>query len=313
MGGRTRIAPAAAAAALAFLAAGCSSPGTPITGASPTGDGFTHSKSPDAHPSRTKQPGQPKLPDPFKSLVSYLRSRQGIVTAALWNARTKQLWVYNRGVVEYTASIVKVEILGTALWEQSSGGPLPATQASLAQPMIEASDNNSASALLSAVGGTTKVAQFDQMAGLMDTSPHGTYPVIPGSPAPGWPGWGLTTTTAKDQVVLVRHFAYHNSLLTDQQRHYALGLMKNVEAGQNWGVSFGVPPGTTIALKNGWIPFPQALQYTAAAWQINSIGWIHGHGRNYVLAVLTRDNPTMLYGEDTIAHISRYVYSQLGA
>jgi hypothetical protein len=224
------------------------------------------------------------------------------------------LWLYNKGKLEYTASIVKVEILGTALWEvRPAGGQLPASQASLARPMIEASDNGSASAMLSAVGGTAKIAQFDQMAGLTSTSPHDTYPVIPGSPAPGWPGWGLTTTSAKDEVILVEHFAYHNSLLTDQQRHYALGLMENVEAGQNWGVSIGVPPGTTIALKNGWIPFPQALTYTAAAWQINSIGWIHGHGRNYVLAVLTRDNPTMQYGEHTIAHISRYVYSQLGA
>src|SRR5215510_12420600 len=125
MAGRTRIAPAAAAAALAFLAAGCSSPGTPITG--PTENGFTHSKSPDARPSRTKHPA-PALHNPFKNagLISFLASRQGVVTAALYDKNTNQLWQYNKGKLEYTASIVKVEILGTALWEvRSADGQLP--------------------------------------------------------------------------------------------------------------------------------------------------------------------------------------------
>jgi beta-lactamase class A len=316
MGGWTRTTRrAAAGVALAFLVAGCSSPGTPIT-INPT-IGPSNSKTPDPTPSRSvhTRPAKPKLADPFTDpgLAGYLSRRSG-VTAALYDKNTNQMWVYNPGVLEYAASIVKVEILGTALWEQPSGGLLPASQASLAQPMIEASDNTSASDLLSAVGGTSKVTQFDQRAGLTSTTPHGTYPVIPGSPAPGWPGWGLTTTTAKDEVILVNHFAYHNKLLTDAQRRFGLGLMEQVEADQHWGVSFGLKPGTTVALKNGWIPFPQAIPpYTAAAWQINSIGWIHGHGRNYVLAVLTRNNPTMQDGEDTIQYISQRVFAMLGA
>lgn len=316
MGGWTRTTRrAAAGVVLAFLAAGCSSPGTPIS-INPT-LGPSSSKSPHASPSHSNRTGATKttLHNPFTdaSLASFLAGRSGVVTAALYDKRTNQMWVYHPGKLEYAASIVKVEIMGTALWEaQSSGGRLPATQAQLMTPMIEASDNNSASALLSDVGGTSKVGQFDRLAGLTDTTPAGTDPTIPGSP--GWPGWGLTTTTAKDEVILVRHFAYHNSLLTDAQRHYGLGLMEQIEAGQNWGVSYGLTqPGTTVALKNGWIPFPQALQYTAAAWQINSIGWIHGHGRNYVLAVLTRNNPTMQYGEDTIQYISRQVFAKLGS
>ncbi len=310
---------AAAGVALAFLVGGCSSPGTPISAISPTFGSISPSKSPHASPSPSKSrtaPAEPKVANPFEdaSLVRFLAGQSGVVTAALYDKNTNQTWVYHPGVLEYTASIVKVEIMGTALWEaQSSGGQLPAAEAELMVPMIEESDNDSASALLSDVGGTSKIGQFDRLAGLTDTTPAGTYPMIPGSPAPGWPGWGLTTTTAKDQVILVKHFAYHNSLLTDAQRHYGLGLMEQVVDGQNWGVSYGLTePGTTVALKNGWIPFPEPLQYTAALWQINSIGWIHGHGRNYVLAVLTRNNPTMQYGEDTIQYISQFVYSQLG-
>src|SRR5215472_14688912 len=106
MGGRSRITPAAAVAALAFLVAGCSSPGTPVTPPSPTGDGFTHSHSPDAPPSRSKPPVAKRLPNPFHSasLAGYLTGRQGVVTAALYDGRTKQTWVFNPGVKEYTAS-----------------------------------------------------------------------------------------------------------------------------------------------------------------------------------------------------------------
>jgi hypothetical protein len=70
-------------------------------------------------------------------------------------------------------------------------------------------------------------------------------------------------------------------------------------------VSGGVPPGTTIAVKNGWLPF-------GANWQIDSIGWIDGHGRDYVLAVLTAANPSEAYGIDTIQGIASYMYQSLG-
>jgi hypothetical protein len=83
-------------------------------------------------------------------------------------------------------------------------------------------------------------------------------------------------------------------------------LMENVEAGQNWGVSFGVTPGTTIALKNGWLPL------AGAGWQVNSVGWISGHGRNYVLAVLTDGSPSEQYGIDSIQEISASVFDSLG-
>ena len=84
--------------------------------------------------------------------------------------------------------------------------------------------------------------------------------------------------------------------LTSAERDYALSLMENVAADQAWGVSGGVPAGTTVALKNGWLP----LDAASSDWQINSIGWVSGHGRDYVLAVLTNHNPSETYGIDTI-------------
>lgn len=236
-------------------------------------------------------------------LRAFLARRSGNVTAAVYDVRARRVWVYRPGVREYTASIVKVEIMGTALQEaQQARQALPPAEQSLMPSMIENSDNDSATELLADVGGPGAVARFDRSAGMTGTQPS-TLALIPGTP---WPGWGLTTTTALDEVVLVSRFAYPNSVLSAASRQYGLSLMENVESDQDWGVSGGAPPGTTIALKNGWLPLGPAN------WQIDSIGWVDGHGRDYVLAVLTADNPSEAYGIDTIDGIASYLYRSRG-
>jgi beta-lactamase class A len=294
-----------AISALAVLAVGCASPSAPPASPNVSSPGHTTS----ADPVSTNQPAA----SPFASLSGYLASRAGVITAAVYDARTKHLWLYHPGVLEYTASIVKVEIMGAAMREaEQKGEPIPSGQATLMVPMIEASDNNAATALLADVGGPAGVLRFDRAAGLNDTTPHSAAP-IPGSGVPGWPGWGLTTTTASDEVTLVKRFAFQNSVLSNANRQHGLILMEHVEAGQNWGVTGGVPADIPVALKNGWIQFPQALRYTKAdGWQIDSIGWVDGHGRNYVIAVLTRNNPSEQYGQDTIEAISSRIYALLG-
>ena len=244
---------------------------------------------------------------PFTSrrLRAYLAGRSGHVTAALYDARTKKTWLYHPQFAQYTASIVKVEIMGTALHEaEAAGRDLPAAEAALMPSMIENSDNDSATTLLQDVGGPRAIARFDRSAGLNDTIPS-KLALIPGT---SLPGWGLTTTTALDEVTLVSNFAYPSSVLSDAARKYGLSLMEHIEADQDWGVSGGVPAGTTVALKNGWLPVG------SSGWQVNSIGWISGHRRNYVLAVLTDGSPTEAYGIDTIETIARDVYrSRAGA
>ena len=64
-----------------------------------------------------------------------------------------------------------------------------------------------------------------------------------------------------------------------------------------------------MALKNGWLPVDVADD---SDWQVDSIGWIKGNGRDYVLAVLTKHNASEQAGIDTISHISAAVYAQLG-
>jgi hypothetical protein len=305
-----RIRDLAALSVIGFLVLGCG--GTNLAGA-PATPGSQSSQpaasSPAATPPAPTPHASPPRADasPFTSrrLRAYLAGRSGHVTAALYDARTKKTWLYHPQFAQYTASIVKVEIMGTALHEaEAAGRDLPAAEAALMPSMIENSDNDSATTLLQDVGGPRAIARFDRSAGLNDTIPS-KLALIPGT---SLPGWGLTTTTALDEVTLVSNFAYPSSVLSDAARKYGLSLMEHIEADQDWGVSGGVPAGTTVALKNGWLPVG------SSGWQVNSIGWISGHGRNYVLAVLTDGSPTEAYGIDTVETIARDVYrSRAGA
>ncbi|MGO9782061.1 MAG: serine hydrolase [Streptosporangiaceae bacterium] len=145
--------------------------------------------------------------------------------------------------------------------------------------MIEDSDNTDATDLWNAVGGANGIGSFNAAVGLADTSPSRCVQ-CPGFP---WPGWGLTMTIPTDQIALLRDVAEPSPLLTDAERSYALQLMESVTLSQRWGVSGGVPPQATVALKNGWLPLDQA----ETDWQINSIGWISGLQRDYLMAVLS--------------------------
>jgi Beta-lactamase enzyme family len=239
---------------------------------------------------------------PFRKLAGYLTSRQGDITAAVYDANTGRTWVYHPGLAEDTASIVKVEIMGTALHHAGSPTKLSSAEQAEIPTMIENSDNTAATEMYANVGGAAGVKAFDVRAGLTNTHPS-SVALIPGTDLPGW---GLTTTTAADEVTLVRKFAYPNTILSDADRSYGLSLMEHIESDQAWGVTGGVPSGTTVALKNGWLPL------AGQGWQVNSIGWIHGNGRNYVLAVLTSHNVDEQYGIDTIQAIAAKMYATLG-
>lgn len=293
---------AAAISAIALLAAGCASVGSSPTSESrsaPAGG----SPPPSVATHKAKDPGK----DPFASLASYIATRPGLVTAAVYDRATGKTWVFHPGIKEHTASIVKVEILGTALKQaQDAGSEPPGAEQNLLRTMIENSDNGAATELLHEVGGPSAVQSFDNSAGMSGTAVS-RLAFIPGSTT--LPGWGWTTTTARDEVRLVSKFAFKNVLLRDPSRKFGLDLMENVEADQRWGVSFGVPLGATVALKNGWLPLDLAHDTN---WQVDSIGWIHGNGRDYVLAVLTKGSPDEPTGIDTIDRISSVIYRELG-
>src|SRR5439155_2948729 len=116
-----------------------SSPSAPASG--------PPSASPPASPSgpRSGSGGRGRGGNPFtdRRLSRYLAGRTGQITAAVYDARARRTWVLHPGLHEYTASIVKVQIMGAALNQaEAAGRPLPPAQAALMGPMIKSSDND---------------------------------------------------------------------------------------------------------------------------------------------------------------------------
>ena len=185
-----------------------------------------------------------------------------------------------------SASVVKVIILGALLrLAADQHRALTRTEAVLATEMITESDNAAASALWDELGHRF----IDDFLGLAQM--NRTY-LGPGA------AWGLTRITAYDEVLLLRLLLNPNRVLDTASRDYALGLMARVIPSQRWGVPAGAPRSLTVHVKNGWLPlYPYG-------WRINSIGCFTGRGGGYSIVVLTQDNPTMIYGIDTIQAVA---------
>ena len=286
---------------------------TPRNSVTPSAPGSSsrESKKPTSTPTpRHTSTPRPKQTSPFGAVASYVDNSGYKVTAALYDRKTGQTFVFNPdpGVVMRTASIVKVEIMGTLFREhETDNEPVSASDDGLLTTMIENSDNSAASALWDEDGGHTAIQNFDDEIGMTGTTAS-LVQWIPGTT--DLPGWGWTSTTAKDQLVVVKDFAFKNKWINDSYRLQGLHYMENIESDQAWGVSGGVPAGVTVALKNGWLPLDIADN---SDYQINTIGWVDGDGRNYVLAVLCQGLPDYTPdGTDFASHIGALVYAAMG-
>ncbi|MFD5650840.1 serine hydrolase [Streptomyces sp. NPDC127039] len=192
---------------------------------------------------------------------------------------------YGTGAFD-TASIVKVDILAALLLQaQDAGRSLTAAERTYAAAMIENSDNDSASALWRAIGTAEGLDAANERFGLTDTE-GGQGPL-----------WGLTQTTAADQVALLRQvFVTDGSALSEASRAYVRGLMERIADGQRWGVSAaadaaGSTDGSAWALKNGWL-----RRSTTGLWVVNSIGWVAAGGHGRLVAVVSRGSGTQAEG-----------------
>ncbi|MHB1956124.1 MAG: serine hydrolase [Sulfobacillus sp.] len=226
--------------------------------------------------------------------AQYLATRQSIVSIDLYNSATHTTYVLNPGLRFDTASIIKVTIMATLLWDsQRDHMPLSEAAQQLMIPMIEDSSNQAATSLWFMAGGSHGIQAFLDAAGM-------------GQTIPGRNGyWGLTTTSAADQIRLLRLLCYPNAILTSASQAYAANLMTHIVGFEDWGVSGGLPGNVTAALKNGWLPIG------SEGWEINSIGHITGAGQNYIVCILSRNNPTEAYGIATIESLSQIIWQSL--
>jgi hypothetical protein len=233
---------------------------------------------------------------PFQSeLAAYLATRSGSVTVSV-QAIGGPRFGYTKGEASnVTASIVKVQIMATVMrLAQEQGRALSSWEKSELVPMIRVSDNGAATALWNHVGGGSAVARVDAVMGMTSTHPSTTG------------AWGLTTTTAPDNVILMNHFALANPVLSDANRAYGLALLGSVTTSQDWGVSAG-PPAGTVDLKNGWLP-------RTDGWHVNSIGFSTSGPVRYSIAVLTHSTSASMSTQvATIEGVSRIVWRHAAA
>jgi len=225
------------------------------------------------------------------AIARYAATRSDAVTVAVEDLHSGQILQFRPGVLENTASTLKVDILATLLVrDQSEGAMITPTDQSLAVPMIEESLDSAADTLWGELG-PDPVAAMERQAGMTSTVPA-TNGV-----------WGATVTSALDRLAMVRTVVLPNSVLSDSSRAYVLNLMEHITPSQDWGATGGVPAGVTVALKNGFAVID--------GWQINTEGWVSGDGRNYLIAVLTNGNASEGYGIETVNAISSIVWQDM--
>jgi beta-lactamase class A len=258
---------------------------SPTVSASPTMSALPAKKAAkQAEPAATR--AAPDAGQRFSAAVApVIRSDDGHAAVAVDDLTTGQVASYNGGGEFDTASIVKVDILSTLLYQlQQSGGSLSDEQGELATTMIENSDNDAASDLYDDDGAATGIDAANKAFGLTGT-------VV------GTDGyWGLTTTTVTDQIKVLRQVFTSDSLLTSSSRDYIQDLMSHVEADQRWGVSAAASDGSYL-VKNGWLPNPDL-------WEINSVGEVTHDGQKLLLVVLSEDNETEDGGIDLVQQIA---------
>jgi hypothetical protein len=313
---------ALATAALLLLAAIA-----PATAGAATASGAS-----DAGDCATRSSAGAERPGPLRGVCEYLAGRKGVVQVAVFDKRTGDTYRLRTGDNrQLTASIVKVDVLSRWLRRYQRRGvaipdEIPYSIQYLMQRMIENSDNAAATSLFYFGGGCDALTRFNRLIPLVETKV--------GCQTPSYYGWGNTVTTAADQVRLMKLVAYGQPrILGRSARRYALELMQSVEPDQRWGITCGPwgtscaapdyaqpAPGVTVALKNGWKTLPTCPRpIEQCPWQVNSIGWVRGQGRNYVLAVLTTRDPVgsgdvygFNYGIETIQDVSQRVWGNLG-
>ncbi|MGP3690686.1 serine hydrolase [Streptomyces sp. IBSNAI002] len=221
-----------------------------------------------------------------------------------------------------SASMVKPSILAALLYTEH--GKLTPEQKAEAANMIENSDNTAAVALWKDLSdlanphqaNTAKFRAFLTAAGLKETAPD-----------PDQISWGLTRTTASDELKLLGLLnGTDNKVLDAASRTYILDLMRSVRPDERWGSPDGVPAAASTAVKNGWLQRSMTgpdNAFDRGDWKVNSISTVTPKGEgssSSSLVILTEDNrvpagKTPFYGfkhgVDDIQAVARAVNTDL--
>ncbi|MPZ51539.1 MAG: hypothetical protein GEU79_02195 [Acidimicrobiia bacterium] len=204
---------------------------------------------------QTCESSDPFPPDLSESLSERYPGRR--FTATVYDARNGCTYTFQPETRITTASVFKIEVLAGLLWRaENEGRPLSSWEMERAIPMITESANPPTSDLFLSLGGVAGFESIHDAFGLEET-------VIPSG------RWGLTLTSASDQIHLVRQLLLNEfGPLDGDSVMVARDLMGSVIPSQQWGISAGVPGRWEFELKNGFYPT------RGIGWRINSVGVI---------------------------------------
>lgn len=245
-----------------------------------------------------------------KAWAVALKEFPGQIDIAVYNHATKETTHYTNapGKKFVTASTVKLAILEKILLDnQVAGHPMTDYQMAQAIPMITQSDNGAASVLWNEAGGASAMQNFFDQVGATDTIAN-TY----GS-------WGVTLTTASDQLKIAEQIAYKDTILSPSSIAIANELLDNVQPDQRWGVPDGVPAGIVARVKNGWLDDTSAGNDFAGTtcWTNNSVGYVEGelNGKKikYSMAELSSGNPDEKSGEKMLSRLATITWKIISA
>jgi hypothetical protein len=216
----------------------------------------------------------------------------GSISVAAYDVDTGRLITAGarRGMI--TASLIKVELLETLLLRhQRSGTPLAYEERAECQEMIENSDNDAADSIYWDDDAGVGLDGAERPLGL---SPERTKPR-------GDDYWGLSTTSAAEQIALLKDLVLPTSPLLPTSRRFALHLFENVEADQRWGVPSVADKGSTYAVKNGWLP----IDDDDDLWAVTSDGVVQVGGHTVLMSVMTQHDLSMGDGVDLVERLAR--------
>ena len=215
-------------------------------------------------------------------------------TAYAWDAETGCTYSLNPDSRQPTASVFKVMVMaGTALEAQLDGRAVSLQELAWLQPMISVSANEPVRLLWSHFGGAPWFNVQADRFGLDETTVVGDYETI----------WGRTSTSARDQVDLLRQILFRDYGPFDEtSQNLAWALMTDIDAAQRWGVGTFAPAGSIVAQKNGF-----------AGVTANSVGAVVlPSGRGYALAVLSTGWADWLDGVPAVDTVAGWVHAALG-
>ncbi|MFG1944901.1 serine hydrolase [Nonomuraea sp. NPDC048826] len=229
-----------------------------------------------------------------RRLERYLAGRPGLATAMVKDLTTGRVYGYQRRRAVITASTAKVQIL-MALLLRTPWKKLPKAVRRDAEDMIRYSDNHAADRLWLRIGAAPGFTEAGRKLGLRHTQG------VPGTCVDLY-CWGITRTSAEDQVRLLKALVSERSPLPAADRGRVLRLMGEVVDGQDWGISAARCRGDRVALKNGWLK-----RVSTERWAVVSAGLIRGGGHDYAIAVLTEGSAEVGYGIATVEGVAEEI------